>query len=462
MNRLFRALALSLVLSTALAPMAVVAQDVPTAVGATFAFGAPCEDRRAGTGSFAGQLPPPNGAGGPPPCVPFTVNGLVYQTPETPLGNPARVNLYLNNPAKMAINAVDMWLAYDPEALTGSILMVSPDFPQVTTEQTGFFPADGYIKLSVKSGPTAPSTEQILIASIELRPLEAKSPSTAVSIFGAGTGADAKTKVTSTSSGTQTILEVEQPSLLVRIAAPSSSSSSVSSSSASTIASSSSSTPSASGSTLSTSSTSSASSSVASVSSSSSSTSLASRPPLSSSSAPMVGATDFRRMQVQGLAIGTQNGSATLSWLPLAEPGVAGYHLYYSSVTGVYTQRRTLEASARGDVVTGLPNGERYFFAIRAFNAAGMESDYSREVAVVIGQPNTATSPLTGSVTGGNGNPTSTPPATNQPMPNLPQGTTVAGKTGVSDLFNGLIAIAAAVGMWGAFRRQLSSTPVTA
>ncbi len=460
MNRFLRALALSLTLSTALAPLAAVAQDVPTAAGATFAFGAPCEDRLAGTGSFAGQLPAPGGANSSTPCVPFTVSGLMYQTPEVAVSMSTRVNVYLNNPAKMTINNVAIWLAYDPQALSGSILSVSPDFPDVTKAETGFFPADGYIKISAKSSTTSPASEQILIATLEVRPLSAQSPSTAISFFGAGTGADAKTKVTSVASGTQTVLDAEQPSLMVRIAAPSSASSSTSSTSSVSSSSSSSSVTSLS------SSTSSSSSSTSALTSSSSSRNAAfstssTRPPLNPNPVAPVGATEFRHLQVQGLAIGTQNGSATLSWLPLNEPGVSGYHLYYSSVTGVYTQRRTLAATANGDIVTGLPNGERYFFAIRAFNAAGLESDYSREVAVVIGQPNTATTPLTGAITG-TVNPTGNPPTMNQTTQSLPTGSTVAGNTRVSDMFNAFLAIAAAVGMWGAFRRQLSSSPVTA
>lgn len=461
-NRLSRTLAIAFVLSSTLAPVAAVAQNVPTAAGASFVFGAPCEDRLAGTGSFAGQLPAPGGAS-TPPCLPFTANGQMYQTPETPVGTPVRLNVYLSNPAKMPIDTVHLWLAYDPEALSGSTLTIGPRFTDVTAAETGFFPAEGYIKITAHTGKSQPADTQLLIATIEVRPLSDKTPSTALSFYGVSAATDAKTKVTSGNSSGTTILDLEQPSLMVRIAAPAKTSSS---SSSATTSSSSVSSASASGSVIASSSTSAAvssaalssesSSSIAPLSSSSSSTT---RPAASSSSSLPAGvSTEFRRAQVQGLAIGTQNGNAILSWLPLQQPGIAGYHLYYSSVTGVYTQRRTLAATANGDIVTGLPNGERYFFAIRAYNALGIESDYSREVAVVIGQPNTATAPLAGSVTG-----TVTPLPTNTQATVIPStSTTVVGKTGVSDVFNGILAIAAAVGMWAAFRRQFTSSPAIA
>ncbi len=438
-----RLLALLLSLSTALAPVAA-AQDVPTAGGASFIFGAPCDDPRAGTGTFAGQLSSTSQA----PCAAFTREDQNYLTPVTTVGSSVDVHLYLANPAQLPISAVQAWIAYDPEALTGSVLSVDGAFPSVSVADTGFFPNEGYVKISAMSGGDgAPDQERILVATLRLRPLQSSDQNSILSFYQL-TGSGAKTLAMSGSAGSGTnILDSTQPSLTVRIAAAASSAS-VSSTTAATSSSSSSNSVS--------SPKSSSSSSRSSLSSSSSIPPLPFgggnvRPNASSSAASLgIGGTEFRRLQVQGVAIGTQNGNVLVAWQPLA--GAAGYHVYYSTVSGVYTQRRTLAANATGDAVTGLPNGDRYFFAVRAVDAAGIESDYSREVAVVVGQPNTATTPLTGSVTG--------PTPMGMQQLSSPGNKTVAGKTGVSDMFNILLGIAAAVGMWGAFRRQLAASPV--
>lgn len=163
-------------------------------------------------------------------------------------------------------------------------------------------------------------------------------------------------------------------------------------------------------------------------------------------------------MQVQALSIGTQGGSAMLAWQPLNTKSVQGYHLYYSTVSGVYTQRRTLTADASSEIVTNLPVGDTYYFAIRAFNASGVESAYSREVGIIIGRPETSTAPLTANLT----SPMPiTPTATYQPLPTN-KNKTVAGATGSSDIFNIFLGLAAVVGMWAAFRRQFASSPVAA
>lgn len=452
-----RLLALSLTLSCTLAPVAA-AQDVPTAGGATFSFGAPCDDPRAGTGTFAGQL-----SSSSTPCTPFTRDQQNYVTPVTAVGATVEVNLYLANPGKLPVNKVQTWIAYDPEALTGSVVAVDSAFPNVSDDETGFFPEEGYVKLSAKAGSGgASSDEQILVATLRLRPLKATDQSTVLSFYQV-TGSGAKTTAMSgsTSSGTN-ILGDEQPSLTVRIGPAASSSSSVSTASSSSSVSSAASTSSSS-SRLSLPASSSLSSSRSSLSMSSSSLpplpfggNGSIRPSSSSSTSSFgldaIGSSDFRRLQVQNVAIGTQNGNVLLGWQTL--PGAAGYHIYYSTVSGVYTQRRTLAANATGDAISGLPNGDRYFFAVRGVDANGTESDYSREVAVVVGQPNTATSPLGGSVTA------TGPTAVGMQQLTSPGNKTVAGKTGVDDMAMVLIGIAAAVGVWCAFRRQLSASPV--
>ena len=98
--------------------------------------------------------------------------------------------------------------------------------------------------------------------------------------------------------------------------------------------------------------------------------------------------------------------SVQLAWDANSEPDLAGYVLVYGTAPGVYTQSVSLAATATTHEVSGLSDGT-YYFAIRAFNAAGLQSAYSNEVAVVVGTgesvwPSIMTvSPTSGSIEGG-------------------------------------------------------------
>jgi hypothetical protein len=73
-------------------------------------------------------------------------------------------------------------------------------------------------------------------------------------------------------------------------------------------------------------------------------------------------------------------GVITLSWNPNNEPDLAGYKIYYGTVSREYS-----EVIDAGNVTTyrieGLSPEVRYFFAITAYDAAGNESDFSQEVS---------------------------------------------------------------------------------
>ena len=69
----------------------------------------------------------------------------------------------------------------------------------------------------------------------------------------------------------------------------------------------------------------------------------------------------------------------TLAWDRNPESDIAGYRLYYGTVSRSYTQVVDV-----GNVVqrtlTGLAQGT-YFFAVSAYNSSGLESGFSNEVA---------------------------------------------------------------------------------
>jgi hypothetical protein len=70
--------------------------------------------------------------------------------------------------------------------------------------------------------------------------------------------------------------------------------------------------------------------------------------------------------------------SVTLAWDPA--PNMAGYRLYCGTTSRVYTQ--TIEVgNTTTTLVSNLVAGQTYFFAIAAYNSAGLESPFSNEVS---------------------------------------------------------------------------------
>jgi hypothetical protein len=72
-------------------------------------------------------------------------------------------------------------------------------------------------------------------------------------------------------------------------------------------------------------------------------------------------------------------GSVQLAWDPNTEPDIAGYRVYYGTFSRAYSQ--WLDAgNVTNATVTSLANQTSYYFAVTAWNTAGLESDYSNEV----------------------------------------------------------------------------------
>jgi hypothetical protein len=75
--------------------------------------------------------------------------------------------------------------------------------------------------------------------------------------------------------------------------------------------------------------------------------------------------------------------SVTLAWDPSSGTNIAGYNLYYGSASNTYTNWVAVANIAQG-TVTGLNVGATYYFTVTAFDASGLESDYSNEVAYTV------------------------------------------------------------------------------
>lgn len=79
----------------------------------------------------------------------------------------------------------------------------------------------------------------------------------------------------------------------------------------------------------------------------------------------------------------TVSGVANLSWDPVTAANLSGYRVYYGTTPAAYFQQagRGLDAgNINSYATTGLTKGTRYYFAVAAYDAAGLESIYSNEV----------------------------------------------------------------------------------
>lgn len=103
----------------------------------------------------------------------------------------------------------------------------------------------------------------------------------------------------------------------------------------------------------------------------------------------------LRNLQPQGVRITTEGDHVYLLWSPLTDPRIAGYNIYYGTVPGRYIQRRTVSSGTDGVTIRNLPLGQQYYFALTAYDARGNESDFSYEVAVIVGDPSSSTAPFT-------------------------------------------------------------------
>lgn len=95
--------------------------------------------------------------------------------------------------------------------------------------------------------------------------------------------------------------------------------------------------------------------------------------------------------------------SVTLAWDANSEPDLAGYRVYYGTRAGIYSN--TIDVGNVTSVsVPSLQPGQRYYFAVVAYNTSGLSSPYSDEVDALIPAPPptvAGVSPAIGPVGGG-------------------------------------------------------------
>lgn len=88
-----------------------------------------------------------------------------------------------------------------------------------------------------------------------------------------------------------------------------------------------------------------------------------------------------------GGASQTAPGTALLTWDPVTASILEGYRVYYGTAPGRYLQPPGEGVNAGKSTtftVTKLSSGSRYYFAVTAYDTAGVESGYSNEVCKLI------------------------------------------------------------------------------
>ncbi|MBW1932741.1 MAG: PKD domain-containing protein, partial [Deltaproteobacteria bacterium] len=78
---------------------------------------------------------------------------------------------------------------------------------------------------------------------------------------------------------------------------------------------------------------------------------------------------------------------ATISWDPNPEPDIEGYKVFYGINSGNYTDCVTVNSTQTSCEITGLQGGNTYYFAVKAVDASGQESEFSSEVSMYIAAP---------------------------------------------------------------------------
>jgi Fibronectin type III domain len=86
---------------------------------------------------------------------------------------------------------------------------------------------------------------------------------------------------------------------------------------------------------------------------------------------------------INSMPFAALGASVKLSWDPSSDPRVIGYNVYYGTVSRAYTNEISA-GSATTVTVTNLVEGVTYYFAVTAYDDAGLESPFSNEAVYTV------------------------------------------------------------------------------
>jgi hypothetical protein len=356
-------------------------------------------------------------------CASYPIVDPLHRTTELKkIGDELDMDLVIVNPQGKPVSRVRGWIAYDPTILEGVSVEMLPAFPVPTPGEADFDAQNGMIKIGA-STQGAVSTSVIKVARIKMKVLSTPSNSTILSFDDVSGSVQSHSAVITTGGGQEAnLLPSTLGSLIVRLDAPIALSSSSNGAG-----------------------TANQSSSAAPIQPSSfplGAGLTSSQGAASSALAPST--TAFTLLQVQNLRATTEGSAVFLAWDPLPSAEITGYNVYYGTVSGRYIQRRSIDSSSTTLTIRGLMAGTTYYFAVRGANAKKQETQFSREVGIRVGSPETSTSPLAaGAIT--NKGPGGKTPKT---------GGAIAGESGPSSAYTLFFVICASIGTLFAFRRQ--------
>src|SRR5215471_2267878 len=78
------------------------------------------------------------------------------------------------------------------------------------------------------------------------------------------------------------------------------------------------------------------------------------------------------------------SGQVSLAWDAVSAPDLAGYRLYYGQTSHAYTSQIDVGPQTTY-TMTGLTDGQTYYFVVTAYDSAGNESPPSNEISITIG-----------------------------------------------------------------------------
>lgn len=291
-------------------------------------------------------------AGSNAPCREFTEQGIeTLVLYGVKAGDTVDLDVVLTNPSLQPIQSVQSWLAYDPAVLQGQDVRVADTFPLVAPGEQTFSAERGVVRIGASNVSGGMRDPEITFARVTFQVLASVTDPVHIRFHEFSLlGQEGKTKVLLVEGGSTVNVLRTRPKDLLLSSAP-----------APLL-------PTTPGPTT---------------------------PLLPPGTLPPLLPDDgFTRLQPLELRAATEDDRVYLIWVPLTDPRVIGYNVYYGAVSGRYVQRRTVASGITGVLVRGLPAGKRYYFAVTAYDASERETEFSYEVAVVVGDPGSSTAPF--------------------------------------------------------------------